>query len=65
MVRENASQESIFSTMDEYPKSLPTAPLLGEDRGVYYRRLLKDSSRLFKDDEIDIEVMQTMEDDCS
>lgn len=51
--------------MDEYPKSLPTAPLLGEDRGVYYRRLLEDSSRLFKDDEIDIEVLQTMEDDCS
>ena len=50
----------------EYPKSLPTAPLHGEDRAFYHRRLLEDSSRLFKDEEIKIEVMQSSEEeDCA
>lgn len=40
----------------EYPIGLETTPLLGEDRVSYHRRLLEDSSRLFKD-ENDIEVL--------
>lgn len=40
----------------EYPLGLETTPLLGEDRVSYHRRLMEDSSRLFKN-ETDIEVL--------
>ncbi|KAL9581395.1 MAG: hypothetical protein Q9212_003926 [Teloschistes hypoglaucus] len=54
-VGKNGSQVSLYPAMDGYPLSLATALLLGEDR---YRRLLEQSSRLFKDDEIEVEVLQ-------
>lgn len=54
----------MYPTMDGYPNSLATVPLLGEDRQVHNQRLLEDSSRIFKDDEIDIEVLQTTKDNC-
>ena len=48
---------------EEYPIGLATLPLVGEDRTCYRERLLKDSSRLFKNDETDIEVLQCNEED--
>ena len=42
----------------QYPISLTTPCLLGEDREFYHHRLLKDSTRLFKNNQISIDVLQ-------
>ena len=48
-----------FSTpaWDRYPVDLTTPRLLGEDREFYYDRLNDQSSRLFKDNQVHVEVI--------
>ena len=48
------------ASLAEYPIGLETTPLLGEDRVFYHKRLLEDTSRLFKN-ENDIEVLLSHE----
>lgn len=48
------------ASLADYPIGLETTPLLGEDRFFYHKRLLEDSSRLFKK-ENDIEVLLSHE----
>ena len=48
---------------EDYPIGLATLPLIGEDRRWYRERLLRDSDRLFKNDETHVEVLQCGEED--
>ena len=42
---------------ENYPIGLDRPCLLGEDRELYHTRLLEDSPRLFKSDEIDVGIL--------
>lgn len=49
---------TVTASSSDYPVSLTTRPLLGEDRAIYQKRLLEAAVRLFSPSQIDVEVLR-------